>query len=385
MTGSADEMAFLQWLETISLPQVENSFRSLDSLDGLLLAGLVEHEEIRSMSAWEAALRDLWNATFNAHRAQELQRQAFFHRGRAVPSLYPDPGTRRRLYRTGLPPSTAMELLAVIDDIQRSLSTGRPYGGWTDEQRIAYVIQMVEAIGSVSRFRPEAEPAAWQEQLRWWLQAPHAPRPADHDIAAWHKNVSQWFMYRFCWGLGGVIGVSFDDLHGGQLLETSLDQWEQTGLPWIVFWLKELISWGVLDPVAALLLGRGLARSRSEASSAAADYYRSPFAQNPADPLAPRAIRDWAEAMFPATVPARGALQSGRIAVEITDDAVASLDRTLRVFPIREVAGVAWMDAAGFVVARTRNMQWTWTDDDLEAIDFSLAPGERTVSLAAYL
>ena len=78
--------------------------------------------------------------------------------------------TRRRLYRTGLPPSTAIELLTLIDDMHQSLTSGRPYASWSAEQRIGFIIQAVETIGRIQRFQPEAEPDVWQSQLRWWLR-----------------------------------------------------------------------------------------------------------------------------------------------------------------------------------------------------------------------
>ena len=53
---------------------------------------------------------------------------------------------------------------------------------------------------------------------------------------------------RFCWGLGSVIGLATDELHAGRLLAPRLEDWPRTGLPWVVFWLKELIHWGTLEP-----------------------------------------------------------------------------------------------------------------------------------------
>ena len=49
-----------------------------------------------------------------------------------------------------------------------------------------------------------------------------------------------------------------------------IDDWPRSGLPWIAFWLKELITWGTLDPVAAVLLARGDAIDRPQAELDAA-------------------------------------------------------------------------------------------------------------------
>ena len=93
--------------------------------------------------------------------------------------------------------------------------------------------------------------------------------PSASDVADWHSSANGWFAYRYCWGLGSVIGVSFDQIHNGQLLPAALDQWAETQLPWVVFWLKELVTWGTLEPVAAFLLVRGRVRTRGEAETLA--------------------------------------------------------------------------------------------------------------------
>jgi len=385
MTQSDDEAAFLTWLETVSLPDAVKAFGSLDSLDGILLSALVEHEDIRGMSAWETSIQELWNGAFNAHRAQEFEKRAFLRRGRAIPILYPSRETRRRLYRTGLPPSTAIELLAVIDSMRQPLLLGRSYANWSADERMAFVANAVETIGRIRRFQPEAERSVWEPQLRWWLQSTGAASPDQTDVASWHKNVSRWFIYKFCWGLGSVIGASFDRLHGGVLLDTSLDQWEETGLPWIVFWLKELLSWGTLEPAAAFLLARGLAPTRPEALSAAVGYYSSSFAQNVSGARDPRAIRDWAEATFASAEPPSSSSKTRQIRVQITDASVLSLPGPVRVLPVNETMGVGWIDAAGYRIALTPNMPWNWANDEFNSIDFSLSPQEGLVRLKPYL
>src|SRR6185295_8515426 len=73
-----------------------------------------------------------------------------------------------------------------------------------------------------------------------------------------------------------------------------MDDWPRSGLPWIAFWLKELLLWGTLEPVAAFLLARGDAIDRPSAEEAARAYYE----QLPDDTIAnealdPRRIREW--------------------------------------------------------------------------------------------
>jgi len=55
----------------------------------------------------------------------------------------------------------------------------------------------------------------------------------------------------------------------GPIRAVDMDDWPRSALPWIAFWLKELITWGTLDPVVAFLLARGNAANRSGAALAA--------------------------------------------------------------------------------------------------------------------
>lgn len=389
LTGGNDHAAYFAWLESVtwqSLPPAQaTAFGSLDALDGILLASLVEHEELRGLSDWEASLQDLWRATFTSYSAPERNREAFIHRGRAIPRVYPDQAGRRRLYHTGLPLATAAELLAAMQAIRAALSTGAPYAAWNPNQRLQYVYAVVDALASIRRFRPVDDAHIWQARLAWWLHVPGAQQPVVKEIAEWHKYISQQFQYRFSWGLGSVIGVAFDEVHDGQLEATTLADWERTGLPWIVFWLKELIAWGTHDPPAAFLLGRGLARTRSDAEALGAAYYTTDFATALSDPLDPRAIRDWATSLFPQLRSSEQINLPTRLPAEITDNSITTIGRDIRVLPLRESDGVGWLDIAGFRVARTAGLAWPWEETAIRATDFILRPAESIVLSQPYL
>ena len=124
MTGTSDVANFLHWLEAIGPQNSTSDFGSIDSLDSFLLASIVEHEEVRALSDWEASLQDLWRGVFSAANAHAFYFHAFLTRGRAVPTVYPDRDSRRRLYKTGLPVSTATDLLQRLDSIRSVLSGG---------------------------------------------------------------------------------------------------------------------------------------------------------------------------------------------------------------------------------------------------------------------
>ena len=126
-----------------------------------------------------------------------------------------------------------------------------------------------------------------------------------------------------------------------------------SGLPWIGFWLKELISWGTLDPVAAFLLARGDAVDRPQAEQDAKAYYADrPVGEDANALLDPQIIRAWVEARQPARAARKGI---SRIAIEVerVRSAEAYRQQRLVVLPFVEADAILWLDPAGYEVARS--------------------------------
>src|SRR3546814_3270328 len=139
--------------------------------------------------------------------------------------------------------------------------------------------------------------------LRWWLaKSTLARQPRPNEVTNWYAFVANNFIYRGTWGLGSVIGLLLDTTDDAQPIRAlEIAGWPLSGLPWIGFWLKELISWGSLDPVAAFLLARGDAVDRPQAELDAKAYYEGRPAGEDANALLdPRTIREWVEARQPA-------------------------------------------------------------------------------------
>jgi hypothetical protein len=389
ITGNENLQPFLEWLETVTLPSMNedqaDAFGCIDAVDNVLLSALVESEEMGSSTAWEDQLQKLWNASFAAHVATEEVRLSFLRRGGAIPAIYPQRDDRRRIYRTGLPPSAAYELFDRMHPIRTLLVTGVPYGRWTQESRFRFVVSVVEEIGSIKRFKVPGDVADWRPILRWWLVHERAAFPAANKIAQWHADVHQWFVYRFCWGLGSVIGAAFEEISGGQLKATTLDDWELTGLPWITFWLKELMTWGTLDPVAAYLMSNGISLTRTEAEQQAGEYYMSLAAVGDNELLDPRAIRDWASTTFPMPSTERTQSLRRQIPVAIVDQAILSTARQYRVLPVVEEAAIGWIDVAGYLLAKSARDALNELDVGSQAIDFVLDPRTSQVIASPYL
>src|SRR4029453_1357048 len=75
--------------------------------------------------------------------------------------------------------------------------------------------------------------------------------------------------------IGELPSIVFDELRGGHPRPLTLTDWPSTQLPWVAFWMKELIVWGVLDPVAAFLMSRKLVWTRQESEIMAQEYYEN--------------------------------------------------------------------------------------------------------------
>lgn len=163
-----------------------------------------------------------------------------------------------------------------------------------------------------------------------------------------------------------------------------IEDWSASGLPWIAFWLKELINWGTLDPVAAFLLARGDAIDRHRAEQDAKAYYEAQ--DDEADPnavLDPRIIRDWVERHRPVrekrercTLPALTAT----LARPRSDYLAAQLS----VFPIDEGERLTWIDPAGYVVARSVRPA-EWSEGMAAEFTFDLTIARREVKAEPYL
>lgn len=141
--------------------------------------------------------------------------------------------------------------------VKQHLLTGADYSEWNSDGQFEFIRELVGLLSQHPKFAlapktPGKTP--WENILRWWHdpQGP-IPAPTAKQVSDWYDYVATNFSYRFSWGMGCMLAIAADEAHGGALQPTTLESWDDTGLPWIALWLKELIVWGTLDPVAAYL------------------------------------------------------------------------------------------------------------------------------------
>ena len=209
LVQNGSDAEFLMWLEQTAPITVqprnqseENAIESLDSLDNVLLAAIVEVEQMSAremeLNELEAELRRLWQQTYAYYASQnQAQLQEFFvHRGRGLKStIYPNYGQRKRLYKTSLPPRSGNQLLTLYRRIRDHLETGSNYLSRQEDEQFIYVRDAIQLIGEVNTFsignlrgKGRGTETSWEVILRWWLCHQRASRqPSETQISDWHN------------------------------------------------------------------------------------------------------------------------------------------------------------------------------------------------------
>jgi hypothetical protein len=236
--------------------------------------------------------------------------------------------------------------------------------------------------------RGKGAPTSWEHILHWWLcHRRSLNQPRETQISDWHKFINSNFNYRFNWGLGSILALAIDEAFGEMPLEPfSLENWPRIGLPWIVFWMKELIVWGTLDPVAAYLLARidGVT-TRRQAEELSQSYYQSVSSLSANDQISPIVIRNWAQQAFASIVQQPLQLRpSQQIAVNLLRDFSLLSEQTWRVIPVEVGDQIHWLEPAGFPLASCPKPE-NWQEEFISRFDFELNSSLRVVTSTFYL
>lgn len=401
LSGGASQEEFNVWLEQTAVIGTEEGAIAahdyLDSLDSFLIAAIQEVEELRRAelppNQIEAELTSIWQRTYAFAAARDEARLAhiWLSRGRVIKTIYPDRFQRRHIYRTSLTPRSATALIDIAGAIRAIFQDGAGYARWSSEERFNFIKDILSLLSTVRSFRistrlgQKKDFQDWPKLLRWWLaKATLDKQPKPTEITTWYEFVAQNFIYRGAWGLGSIIGLLLDAKANEQPIRAlEIEDWPRSGLPWIAFWLKELILWGTLDPVAAFLLARGDAIDRRQAEEEALNYYAIwPEAADPNDVLDPRQIRDWINGR-------RVDENQTEVITELSIEAVLTrpaedyLSSTLLVAPLEMGDDVQWIDPAGYTVARSRRSpQWP---EIPSAFEFELIISESKIIGHPYL
>ncbi|HGO9419697.1 TPA: DEAD/DEAH box helicase [Bacillus cereus] len=375
MADSDSSEEFIDWLEKCVPSENENIFnkdpkleavKALDTLDAILISSIAEFENVRetntSRAELEKLLKETWRKTYAyfATKQEEKLEEIYINRGTAVfENVYPNKADRRKIYKTGLQPRFALQLFKIQEDIVNQLKTGTNYKSWTVEEKMNYLVSCVREVTKLNKFEIKSKigsgksSANWEDILVWWLSHNQSTiKPNSKNISKWIKFVYDNFNYKFNWGLGTIISLQREKVEGSELQPITLDDWSDTELPWIVFWIKELITWGTYDPVVAYLLSSNIASTREEALILAKDYYNE--ADIKEDIYNAKLIRKWVRETF---------MQKGDkltlnnevpgIKVKILKKVNFTAPKRWRVFPVIQNNKICWLEYGGYLMAES--------------------------------
>ncbi|MDY7075556.1 MAG: DEAD/DEAH box helicase [Chloroflexota bacterium] len=411
LSHSNDLAEFLTWLEQVTPSEL--SFQHLDTLDDILLTAIVELESQSgdqiNPDDLEDRLKAVWHRSYACFAIPQEARweQIFIQRGRAIVTHearnYGDRKQRRRLYTTTLPPRAAGQLLDLYPSIEMILQSGGDYAIWDSTQRFQYIVNVAIQINQIAKFTFAApskkffKQTRWENILHWWLDPfwgyddegmliSGFVSPVSDQAFKWYQYVNANFIYKLNWGIGSCISIAFSHVYDGERRIPNVENWPDSGLPWIVFWLKELITWGTLEPVAAYLLARarsGGIITRPEAERRAQEYYQS-CSGNVDEWLNPQSILKWTRENVTDRVTATRQKRSRFITVNLLRDFSTASQPEFRVLPAEKDGKILWFDAAGFLLAESERPAG-WNADWIRDRDFRLDYTRKQVQIEPYL
>lgn len=399
-TSSFEE--FESWLENAVLDppgHVEEAFEALDTLDGILLAGIeeagLEGNTPQQRLDLEDYIRRLWKNSFSFYSStnQNIWERSLVVRGTAlVDRIYPERNLRRQLYKTSLSPREGKRVIDQLPIFEGLFLQGEQYFSWSSAERRTYVENLAEAMQSIPSFAIQAPSRNqdWRVLLHWWLDPTTALiRPTSSQVSDWYKYVEKNFIYKFTWGIGSMLALRLDT---AEVRESNFDTWSASGLPWSAYWIKDLVTWGLLDPVAVYLLMKGIADTRLEAITKAAVYWQEWREHESDEMFDPRNLAGWArmqsmQSLFAESFDRQQVpLDSQGVSYPVTIEQafVTATQRQWKVLPIQTGDTISWLDQAGYLLARGRKPEG-WETIDIKANDFLLDTDRSLVIKQAYL
>lgn len=372
---------FLDWLENVTVPSLKESesqdihllAEGIDCLDQFLLSAIQETEIIREFDSnveLEEQLKNLWNHTYanivsvNKEKLEKIIKV----RGEALHNIhYPDVEVRKRIYNFGFAPSKAVKFQQYVQQFEEVFRLGKGYESWGVSQRISYFSDLIEIIREDSDFGfkvydtklEKSLSENWNNTLSWWLGNKEAIPPKPNELRKWLKFCSENFEYRFGSALGAVISNMWVEKSGGFDLPLDASSWEsQMDLPWVVFWLRELIKWGTLEPLVSYLMSSGEVSNRDGNDSLIAEYTNWALENSISNEslISPLNFKKWEISRYTSSDSSTKA-ESACKSLIIRPDFKKEIDKKISLYPYHKANDdVIWFDRAGYDVAASKQV-----------------------------
>ena len=380
-----DYLDFLESTETqdpIREPRDEALFEQLDEF---LLSFLVEKEAVDSCDIANAdpdvLFANLWQNTYlYALSDDDRYRAAIVARGQALRRFVANTGDYRRIYGTALGPRAARTFLTGVPKIEELFKTATAFASWDNEGRFDFISSALDAMRTVPEFDFAAEfkkrDPPWRDVLRWWLGLRPESLKAD-DVGNWYKLANASFSYRFAWAINAFV-VS---LPRGPFDATTEDVLSNRQLPYLILWLRDMLLWGVLDPLDAAAMHSGIVGTRAAAKQLREEYIATASLAVDDSIYRPGAVRDW--------IAARRKEETVKVEPERTATAVKLLDvfpnlpdESLRVWPEPSGDKIIWRHVSGYPLAVSALLANVGTPD---THDYMLQVDESVVTIRPYV
>ena len=159
-----------------------------------------------------------------------------------------------------------------------------------------------------------------------------------------------------------------------------------TGLPWAAFWIRELLSWGTLEPVVAYLMAVSSSSStittRRDAEQHIRPYYlwhakSYPDTTISDDYFHPLHLAEWYRATFDQALQKVGS-EPANIAASLKREFPTDGPDAYDVLPCELDDHIAWLDAAGYWLAES-DKPTGWHEKSPTRNDFFLNVRQQSV------
>ena len=381
ITQETSREKFIEWIEnTRPINENNEAVNVLDNLDEFLLSVIEEIDNVSKEGDLEDKILKIWENTYANYVNNSdyiFYKNVINLRCKALlKTIYPNKKFRNYFYKVSLTPKITMELTAKFSEIYKILKEGESYFSLGNNCRINYIMKIVQIFNEIEKIKIDKKFDTIKKHIEWWFSK---DKTLFTGTASNHYDfISKEFLYKFTRNIGAFISLCLlnkDDLKGNQK--------EKTGLPWIIFWLKDIITWGTLDPVTAYIMANDSSViTRVDAQKISQNYYNNYGYINNDEIFNPDTIKKWYH-IYKIQYNKHAEEEHNneeQFQVKLDRNSILYTQLKYRVIPIIKNNKIYWIDIAGYIMAVSDIGKFNVYDND-----YILYPKEKRVISSKYL
>lgn len=353
ITHETGSQKFIEWIENARpIDDNNEATDALDHLDEFLLSAIEEIDSSANINDLEDKISKIWGNTY-ANYINNIDylfyKNVINLRSKALlKTIYPNKKYRNYFYKVSLSPKITMELIAKYSEIHKILKEGESYFSLGNNCRINYIMKIVQIFNEIEKIKIDKKFETIKKHIEWWFST---DKTLFTGTASNHYDfISKEFLYKFTRNISAFVSLCLLDK-----VDLKRNQKEKTGLPWIIFWLKDIITWGTLDPVTAYVMANNTSIiTRKDAQNIAQDYYNAYIHINDDEIFNPETIKKWYQEyrlQYNETFEKKYVHNINKIEVELYRDPMLYTQPKYKVIPIIKNDKIYWIDVAGYIMA----------------------------------